>query len=153
MDRILMVKKLFELRGKNRRNENIKLIFEIGNNAVNYIKYLEKSGKLYHIIFGYNTPHPLKFSSASDRFGVTYFIQAQPHSVDKGINYSMYHGEHTLEIVVKPHEHLITCNIYENGQMVKELYINKESYNNLSKVINKNNVRQKFSYNIPSFIK
>jgi len=145
------MKKLFELLGKNKRNEDIKLISETGDNLVNFIKYYEKSGNKYIPIFGYNTPHVLKIATELGRFGIIYHIQG--YSVDRGVSYTMFHGEMKLDIVIKPLENIILCEIFENGQKVKELYINKESYNRLNKIVKKRNIRPNSSLNIPSFMR
>lgn len=145
------MKKLFELFGKNKRNEEIKLIFEVGDNLVNFIKYYEKSKRSFVLTFGYNTSYPLRYTNNSGKFGIIYQIEG--HSVDKGLNYTSYHGETKLDIFVKPTENMIICEIFEDGHKVKELYINKESYIKLNKIINKLKIKPKSSLNIPSFIK
>lgn len=125
------MKKILEIRGKNRRSEDIKLTFETESNGVNYINYFEKYGTKYNYIFGWNTPYQLKYTTDSGRFGTTYFIQSQIGSATKGHTYGMYHGDNTVQIQIKPSENGIYANIYENGQMIKELYISKDSYNKL----------------------
>ena len=148
-----MVKKLFELKGKNYRKEDIRLIFEVEDNGVNLIKYFEKWGKSFRLIFGYNTPYHIKINTEVGRFGVVYLIQTQPSSVGKGIIYGMYHGNDTVQIIVKPTSLGIISEVFENSQKVKELYLDKESYDKLGKITKKKGIRPNTSLNIPSFMR
>ena len=149
-----MTKKLFELKGKNIRREDIRLIFEVEENGVNLIKYYEKWGKSFRLAFGYNTPYNIKIYTEVGRFGVVYLIKTQPSSVGRGIDYGMYHGDITVQIIVKPISgEIFICEIFENSQKVKELYLDKESYDKLGKIIKKKGIRPNTSLNIPSFMR